>query len=177
MKNLQELLINRRSIRQYTDQPLDPNDVRTILEAALLSPTGKNKRPWHFICVDDRDTLVKLSHCKGYGASTVGRCAMAIAVCIDVTESETWIEDGSIAAAYMMLQARELGIGSCWIEINGRLAEDGTPAEDVVAETLHLPEQIQPLCFVTLGYPAEERQPQNVDKLLWERVHIATYEG
>lgn len=175
MNSLQQILINRRSVRQYTDRPLDPQDVRTILEAALLSPTGKNKRPWHFVCVDDRETLLKLSKCKGYGASTVGRATLAIAVCIDVTESSTWVEDGSIAAAYMMLQACELGLGSCWIEINGRLAEDGTPAEDVVSELLNLPEQIQPLCFVTLGYPAEERKPQNVEKLLWERVHIGKF--
>jgi nitroreductase len=75
----------------------------------------------------------------------------------------------------MMLQARDLGIGSCWIEVNGRLAADGTPAEDVVAELLGIPEQIQPLSIITFGYPDEVRQPQNVEKLLWERVHIGSF--
>lgn len=175
MDNFQELLINRRSIRQYTDQDIPAGDVKKILEAALLSPTGKNSRAWHFIAVEDKETLERLSHCKGYGAGAVGRAKLAIAVCVDVTATETWVEDGTIAASNMMLQARELGLGSCWIEINGRLAEDGTPAEDMVSEILGIPEQVMPLCFVTLGYPAEERKPQNMEKLLWERVHIGKF--
>lgn len=172
---LQELLINRRSIRKYTDKPLDPEAVKTILEAGLLSPTGKNKRAWHFIAVEDGDMLLRLSQCKASGALPIAKARLAICVACDVTEAETWIEDASIAAAYMMLQAKELGIGSCWIEVNGRLADDGTPAEDVVSELLNLPEQVQPLCILSLGYPDEERQPQNTEKLRWENVHIGQF--
>lgn len=175
MTNLNELLVNRRSIRRYKDIPLEPDHVRLILEAALLSPTGKNCRAWQFVAVDDKEMLQRLSECKSSGAMPVAKAAMAVVVCVDVTESTTWIEDGSIAAAYMMLQARELGIGSCWIEVNGRLAADGTPAEDIVQELLGLPEQVQPLCIVTLGIPDEERQPQNTGKLLWDHVHIGRF--
>lgn len=175
MTNLQQLLIERRSIRKYTDQPLSPEAVKTILEAGLLSPTGKNCRAWHFIAVEEPTMLKRLAQCKSSGALPVGRCKLAVVVACDVTESATWIEDASIAAAYMMLQARELGIGSCWIEVNGRLAEDGTPAEDVVSELLGMPEQVQPLCILAMGYPDEERQPQNTEKLRWENVHIGQF--
>ena len=175
MTNLQQLLIERRSIRKYTDQPLSPEDVKTILEAGLLSPTGKNCRAWHFIAVEEPTMLERLAQCKSSGALPVGRCKLAVVVACDVTESATWIEDASIAAAYMMLQARELGIGACWIEVNGRLAEDGTPAEDVVSELLGMPEQVQPLCILAMGYPDEERQPQNTEKLRWENVHIGQF--
>ena len=143
MESLHRLLVERRSIRRYTEQPLDPDTVKTILEAALLSPTGKNSRAWHFVVTDNKDMLEKLSECK--------------------------------AASNMMLQARDLGVGSCWIEVNGRLTADGTPAEDIVQELLGIPEHIQPLCIVTFGYPDETRQPQNCDKLLWERVHIGSF--
>lgn len=175
MTDLHQLLVERRSIRRYKNQPLDADVVKQILEAGLLSPTGKNTRAWHFIAVDDRDTLVRLSQCKRSGALPVAGSALTICVCVDITESETWIEDASIATAYMMLQARELGVGSCWIEVNGRLAEDGTPAEDIVSEILGLPEQVQPLCLLSLGIPDEDRKPQNTDKLLWERVHIGSF--
>lgn len=175
MESLHNLLVERRSIRHYTDQPLTPDEVKTILEAALLSPTGKNCRAWHFIAVDDKVMLQKLSECKASGAGPVAKCALAVCVAVDVTASETWVEDASIAATDMMLQARDLGIGSCWIEVNGRLSADGTPAEDIVSELLGLPEQIQPLCIVTFGYPDEERKPQNTEKLLWERVHLGTF--
>lgn len=175
MESLHQLLVERRSIRRYTDQPIDAEHVKTILEAALLSPTGKNTRAWHFVVTDQKDTLLKLSQCKAAGAGPVAKCAMAVTVCVDTTASETWVEDGSIAAAYMMLQACDLGLGSCWIEVNGRLAADGTPAEDIVQETLGIPEHIMPLCIVSFGHPDEVRQPQNCDKLLWERVHINSF--
>lgn len=175
MESLHQLLVERRSIRRYKDQPLSADEVKTILEAALLSPTGKNCRAWHFVAVDDKEMLLRLSECKSAGAGPVAGCALAVAVAVDVTASETWVEDASIAASNMMLQARDLGIGSCWIEVNGRLSADGTPTEDIVSELLGLPEQIQPLCIVTFGYPEEERKPQNTDKLLWERVHLGTF--
>jgi nitroreductase len=175
MDNMHQLLVERRSIRRYTDQPLEADTVKLILEAALLAPTGKNARAWHFVVVDDPTLLKQLSECKQAGAMPVAKAPLAVVVCVDVTASETWVEDGAIAATCMMLQARDLGVGSCWIEVNGRLAADGTPAEDVVQELLSLPEQVQPLCIVTFGYPNEERKPQNCDKLLWERVHIGSF--
>lgn len=175
MTDLHQLLIARRSIRRFTPQPLDAADVKLILEAGLLSPTGKNTRAWHFVAVDDKEMLSRLSECKVSGAHPVAGAALAVVVCVDVTRAETWIEDGSIAAAYMMLQARDLGIGSCWIEVNGRTDAAGTPSEEVVQELLGLPEQIQPLCILVFGRPDEERKLQNVDKLLWEQVHIGRF--
>ncbi len=57
MESLHRLLVERRSIRRYTEQPLDPDTVKTILEAALLSPTGRNSRAWHFVVTDNKDML------------------------------------------------------------------------------------------------------------------------
>lgn len=175
MTDLHQLLIERRSIRRYKNEAIDPETVKTILEAGLLSPTGKNARAWHFIAVENKTVLEQLSQCKSAGALPVAKSALTICVAVDVTASETWVEDGSIAAAYMMLQARDLGVGSCWIEVNGRLAADGTPAEDIVSEILGLPEQIQPLCLIAMGIPDEERKPQNTEKLLWDHVHCDSF--
>lgn len=175
MTDLHQLLVERRSIRKYKPEPLDPDTVKTILSAGLLSPTGKNARAWHFVAVDDPKTLEALSRCKRAGALPVAKAPLAVVVCVDTTRSETWIEDGSIAAAYMMLQARDLGVGSCWIEVYGRRTADETPAEEVVGEILDLPDPIMPLCIVTFGIPDEDRKPQNEEKLLWERVHIGRF--
>lgn len=173
MTDFHDLAVNRRSIRRYKSQPLNPEDVRLILEAALLAPTGKNSRPWHFTAVDNPDTLAKLAQCKSAGAGPVAGCPLAIVVCADTTKSETWIEDASIAAAYMQLQAADLGLGSCWIQVRGRFTADDIPSEEYVRELLGIPEEIQPLCIVTFGYKDEQRKPQAVDKLLWDRVSIA----
>ena len=176
MDNFQSLIIKRRSIRHFTDEPVDENDVKAILEAGLLSPTSKSSRAWQFIVVDDPDTLTRLSQCKERAAEPIGRAPLAIVVAIDPTATEPWIEDASIAAAYMQLQASDLGLGSCWIEVRDRYGADGTPAEEYVQELLGMPDTLPVVCILAIGHPAEERKPQAVDKLKWEQVFINKWE-
>ena len=122
MENLHNLLVCRHSIRKYTDQQVKPEDVQLILEAALLSPTSKSSRSWQFIVVEDKGVLVRMSECKPAGAMPLKGCAFAVVVCADPAKSDAWIEDASIAAEMMQLQAADLGIGSCWIQIRDRYA-------------------------------------------------------
>ena len=113
MKSLHDLLIHRRSIRKYTQEALSPEAVKTILEAGLLSPSSKRCTPWEFIAVEDKETLARLSECKTSGAKPIAGAALAIVVTADMTLTDTWIEDASIAAILMQLQAADLGLGSC----------------------------------------------------------------
>lgn len=175
MKSFHDLIINRRSIRRYTTQKLNPEQVQTILEAGLMAPTSKNSRSWQFVCVDDPDMMTRLADCKPAGAVSLKACPLAIVVCGSPEESEAWIEDASIAAAFMQLQAADLGLGSCWVQIRGRFAADGTPSDECVAQLLGIPEQNPPLCIVTFGYPDEQRKPLDPAKALWEKVHIGNW--
>lgn len=175
MENLHDLLVRRHSIRKYTDEPVDADSVRLILEAALLAPTSKSSRCWQFIVVDDKAVLEKMSECKPAGALPLKRAAFAVVVCADPSKSDPWIEDASIAAAYMQLQASDLGLGSCWIQVRDRYAADGTPSEEVIQELLGIPEVFPVLCVMTFGHPDEERKPVDTSKLLWEKVHIGSW--
>lgn len=172
MNNFHDLLVNRRSIRRYTSEPLSAEDVKLILEAGLLAPTSKSSRSWQFVAIDDRSMLERLAGCKPAGAAPIGKCALAVVVAADPTLSDPWIEDASIAAAYMQLQAADLGLGSCWIQIRGRFTADGIPAEEYVQELLGMPETLPVLCIMTFGHKDEERKPVDTAKLLWEKVHI-----
>ena len=175
MENLHQLLVNRRSIRRYTKESIDPETVKTILEAALLAPTSKSSRPWQFIVVEDPEMLQRLSECKPAGAGPIAKASLAIVVAADPTLSDPWIEDASIAAAFMQLQAEDLGIGSCWIQVRGRFAADGTPSEEWVQELLGIPDTLPVVCIITLGHKDEERKPVDTSKLLWEKVHIGMW--
>ena len=77
-----------------------------------------------------------------------------------------------MACTMLMLQAEDMGLGSCWVEIMNRKREDGTLAEDIIRETFGIPEQMGVLAVVAVGYKAQERNLQNEDKLLWEKVHL-----
>lgn len=173
--NLHDLLLERHSIRRYTDQKLKAEDVKTILEAALLAPSSKSKRPWQFIVVDDKEKLSALAKCKKVAAHPIAGAAMAVVVVTNPELSDVFIEDATVAATYMQLQAAALGLGSCWIQVRNRFSEDGEPAEVMVQQLLDIPQYLPVECIVTFGYKNEERKPVDPSKLLWEKVHIDTW--
>jgi len=175
MNSFHDLVINRRSYRKYTDELLSPDQVRLILEAALMSPAGKRKNPWHFVVVEDRDTLVALSKVKNMGAGPLASAALAIVVCADPEESDTWIEDCSIASLQMMLQCADLGLGSVWIQMRLRGDENGNTATYNIQQLLGIPANYEVLSAISIGHPNEERKPYDTDKLQWEKVHVGKF--
>jgi len=175
MDNFHDLIVRRHSIRKYTDEQVSADDVRLILEAALLAPTSKSSRSWQFIAVDDRSMLERLAACKPAGSLPLTRCPLAIVVVGNPELSDPWVEDASIAAAYMQLQAEDLGLGSCWIQVRGRFTSDGIPSEEYVQELLGIPETLPVLCIMTFGHKDEVRKPVDTSKLLWEKVHVGRW--
>ena len=171
MENFHDLLINRRSIRKYTDELLDPEDVQLILQAALMSPAGKRQNPWQFIAVEDKEVLKKLAKVKEHGSGPIEGAALAIVVLCD-PHVDTWVEDGSIASIIIQLQCADLGLGSCWIQIRNRLTENGQSSEDAVRSILDIPYEMQVLSIISIGHKNEEKKPFDPDKLMWEKVHV-----
>lgn len=169
-----QMLLERHSIRRYTDQPIPAEDVKTIIEAALLSPSSKSVRPWRFVVNDDRETLLALSKCKDHYAASIAGAAFAVTVTADPGSSDCWLEDASIAANQMHLQAAALGIGSCWVQVMGRDG-GGRSSEEIVRGILGIPEYMPIICIMTFGYPAETRKPVDPARLQWEKVHIGRW--
>jgi nitroreductase len=85
------------------------------------------------------------------------------------------VEDGSIAAYAMQLQAEELGLGSCWAQMRGRGLSDGTSADTVLRGVLGYPEDMSCLCVIGFGHWTDQRKPQDEDKLKWEQVHLNSF--
>lgn len=168
-----EIVQRRRSIRKFTDEPVTDEQVKTILRAALMAPTGHSKRAWKFVVVNDRAQLQQLSKCKQAGGEFLVEAAVAVVVAYDTAATDVWIEDAAIAAVTMQYQATELGLGSCWSQIRLRADENGTPATDNISRQLGLDEQVEVLCVIGIGHPAIERKMQDEDKLAWDSVTFA----
>jgi nitroreductase len=177
MKDFSELIKTRRSMRKFTEQELTQDEVVALLKAALMSPTSKRSNGWQFIVVDDKNTLDTLSRCKENGATFLKDAALAIVVAADPMVSDVWIEDASVASLMIQLQAEELGLGSCWIQIRERFAADGTPADELVHAALDMPLQLQTLSIIAIGHKGMERKPFDEAHLQWEKVHINKYGG
>lgn len=175
MNEFHELLVRRHSIRKYTGAALDAEQVRTIMEAALLAPTSKNARSWEFTVVEERALLEQLSACKPLYGHSIARGALAIVVSADPAKSDVWIEDASVAAAFIHLQVEALGLGSCWVQVRGRMHDAETTAGEYVKDLLNMPAEQQVLCVLSVGVKDEVRRPVDLEKLKWEKVHIGKW--
>lgn len=175
MTDFQQLIINRRSTRKFTEEALTPEQVELILKVALMSPTSKSSNAWQFLLVEDKEMLGKLSHCKKMGGKPIAGCALAIVVMADPFTSDVWIEDSSIASIMMQLQAEDLGLGSCWIQIRERSTTADTPSDEYVRELLDIPLQMQILSIIVIGHKAQDRPPFDEEKLQWEKVHVGKF--
>ncbi|NDV69562.1 nitroreductase family protein [Dysgonomonas sp. 25] len=175
MNSFQELITKRRSTRKFTEEKLNPEQVEAILKAALKSPSSKSKTPWQFVVIEDKEQLQKLSQCKPAGSKPIEGCSLAIIVLADPLASDVWIEDASIASILIQLEAEDLGLGSCWIQIRERFTADDTSSEDYVRELFDIPLQLQVLSVIAIGHKAQERSPFDEEKLQWEKVHIGKY--
>lgn len=171
MENFHELMRHRRSIRKYTGEPVDPEQVRLILEAGLMAPAGKRKNPWHFVVVDEPEKLKALSETRAMGTSQIANAALAIAVVANPEDSDTWIEDLSIATIQMQLQCTDLGLGSVWCQMRMRENAEGVPAPYSVRQILEIPAEYEVLNVLAIGHIGEERKPYDTEKLQWEKVH------
>ena len=119
--------------------------------------------------------LSALSQCKAVGSDFLSGAPLAIVVLADPRISDVWIEDASVAATHILLQAEDLGLGACWIQVRDRLSAEGQPTEEIVKSCLGIPDEMRVVCMIAVGHKGMERKPQNEDRLKWERVHIGQY--
>ena len=165
----------RRSIRKFTGTPVERQKIDIIIEAALRSPSSMGRDPWEFVVVDDKETLEKLSKAKPHGSSFLKGAALGIVVCADISKSDVWVEDTSIASTHIYLAAESLGLGACWIQLRKRKYSDDITSGEYVASVLDLPVELEVLSIIAIGYPAEEKTPHKKESLKYDRIHFNRY--
>jgi nitroreductase len=139
----------RSSVRSYKATPVEEDKLKKILEAARLSPSSSNRQEWKFIVVKNKETRKRLANA-AFGQSFIGEAPVVVVAC--GTESKSIMACGqpahtvdvSIACAYMILQAYELGLGTCWI---------GAFNADETKKILDIPEHVRVVAMTPLGYP------------------------
>ena len=169
-----ENIMTRTSIRQYKDQPVEQEKIDIMLKAAMAAPTAVNLQPWHFIVIDDKNTLKLLS------GQQPNNAPLMIAVCGDTNKTtmpdgkgklpDFWVQDVSAATENLLLAAHAQGLGAVWTgvyPVMERVAE--------VANVLNCPENIIPLAVVRIGYPDESPEPK--DKFKQENISYNKFGG
>jgi nitroreductase len=132
------------AVRDYEDRTVPPELVQRLVESAQLTASSMNKQPWHFIVVEDRDTLRRLGELAQTGPY-IAQAALAIVVAIEDTRFS--VSDASRAVQSMMLTAWSEGVGSNWVGFHGL---------DEVKPLLDIPDELDVLSIVPFGYPARD---------------------
>ena len=148
-----DAIMGRRSIRQFTDDPIGKEQLKRLLEAARWAPSGGNQQNWRFVVVTSPSQKELI---RKFAPGIFAMPAAFIVICADKEpDANPWKEalyvaDCSIAAQNIMLAAYEMGIGTCVALSYAKVA---------IAEILDLPENVEPMLVVTLGHPAEDPEP------------------
>lgn len=170
-----DAIMTRRSTREFTDRPIEPEKLRQLLEAAMSGPSCVNARDWAFLVVTDREKLQKMAEANGGPTRPLKNAAAGILVCGDLERAfpparDYWIVDGAIAAQNLCLCAQALGLGAVWL---------GTwPQMDRVERQralFALPDTVIPHSIIALGYPAGPLTAPRESRYEEGRVHFGEW--
>ncbi len=171
MTAFNKLIHQRRSIRKFKKQAVEKALIEQLAKAALLAPSGKRTYPCEFIIIDQPETLVALSKAKAHGSALLANAPLAIAVVADTSKYDVWVEDASIASTFIMLEAENLGLGCCWVQMRLRGTPDGKSGTDNLREILNLQARHEVLSVLAIGYKDEEKGARTASDLLYEKIH------
>ncbi len=159
----QQLLLTRRSVRRFTDEPVSEETLWEVLDVCRYAPTSRNSQSYYLVVVRDRKMLEWLSGVRGMNSEPIGRAKAAVAVVADPAKSRRHVQDGCIAAYHFLLTAWLFGLGTCWIAAMDR---------DDVKEKLGIPHDHYVATVTPVGYPAESpHAPQRRTKEEIVRMH------
>ena len=154
--NLQ-FIFSRRSIRKYLDKSIPKETLMDLLQAAMAAPSAVARDPWHFIVIENHETLDQVARVLPHGRM-LKHAAAGFVVCGDITrahdQKESYmLQDLSAAVENILLAANALGLGSCWLGVHPR-----EERMDGIRKLFSLPEHIIPMCAISLGWPAEQHE-------------------
>lgn len=170
-----DILLARRSCRKFEDKAVEAEKKEKLLQAAQLGPTGKSTRPWEFITIENKETLQKLSDCRKPAQPFVSEAPLVIVMLGNTQKTDTWIEDATIAAIIMQLEAETLGLGSCWVQIRSRESNQGISSQEYMRNLLGIPEHMAVLSIIVVGYPKGTRRAHTLDEVDYAKIHAEAY--
>jgi nitroreductase len=149
-----EAIMTRRSIRQFTEEPVTDEEIETVLRAAMAAPSAHNGRPWRFVVVRDREVLARLAKATPF-ASPLASAQVGIVVVAERRVSAYagfWVIDCAAAIENLLVAARAIGLGGVWIGVHPI-----RPFAYAVRRVVAAPRSVSVHSMIALGRPAKER--------------------
>ena len=172
-----EILSRRRSVRDFTAEPISTETIEALREVVLRAPTSRNRQPWQFIFVEQKGLVEQLAKSKSHGTRFLESAQLALVIVADPEVSDVWVEDCAIAAIIAQLAAEELGLKSCWGQLRLRAHDEQSSASDYVCKLLDIPAGLEVPIIIGFGYPVEMPQGHERVELSWDKLHKDRFEG
>ena len=147
--------LSRRTIRKFKEKKVEKEVVMELMKTALVSPSGRNRKPYEFVVIDDKEIIKKLSVAKESGATFAADAPLMIVILGH--ENPTWDDDCAIASTIIQLKAHDLGLGSCWIQTKEKVDSEGNATDENIKKILGAPSELKVHNMMALGYPDEEK--------------------
>jgi nitroreductase len=176
MTEILDYIFKRRSIRSYTNQPIQKNTLTMLLQAGMAAPSAVNNQSWEFVVVTDTAVLDRLRQRIQFGkynAQAIIAVCGSPAVGMNDAGKTYWIQDCSAALENILIAAAGLGLGSVWVGVYPEEAK-----VKAVRQVLNIPATVTPLGLVYLGYPAENQPPRtqyDENKVHWQQYDAAQH--
>jgi nitroreductase len=159
--DVKDAIQKRRSIRSYQDKEVSDDIIKELIDAARRAPTGNNAQPQKYLAVKDSETKKLLRDEKVFFQEFVSDAPVILVCCSDPDafvekkgkdpyNEVRAIRDVSIASAFLILRATELGLGGCFV---------GWIDDEKLKKVLNLPERFVVPYVIPIGYPSGEPKP------------------
>lgn len=176
-------IMQRKSVRAFTDEPIPAAYMEAMLKAAMAAPTGSNIQPWHFVVLTDKSKYEQVFE-NNFNMRIFNSAAAVVVFCADTTVTRpprdnpdgapvtrpngTWRDDLGACTENFLLAAESLGLGAVWTA-----AYPYSERYASMKRELGLPDAVLPYCAVAVGWPANDEQPK--DKWKPDRIHYGQW--
>lgn len=176
-------IMQRKSVRAFTDEPIPAAYMEAMLKAAMAAPTGSNIQPWHFVVLTDKSKYEQVFE-NNFNMRIFKSAAAVVVFCADTTVTRpprdnpdgapvtrpngTWRDDLGACTENFLLAAESLGLGAVWTA-----AYPYSERYASMKRELGLPDPVLPYCAVAVGWPANDEQPK--DKWKPDRIHYGQW--
>lgn len=154
-----ETILTRRSVRAFTEEPIQEADIRAIVRAGMHAPSAHNRRPWQMLSVTDRATLDELSLKSRWWGMLRGAalCVVTLAYSADIQpeDEEFLVQDSAAATQNMLLAIHTLGLGGVWLGIHPL-----RPYYEEVKALLGIPAEVRVVSLIAAGHPQQPLPPR-----------------
>ena len=160
---VRELAAKRRSVRKFSQEKISQEIIDSLIETTLTAPSSKNTRSTRIAYSDDKIVLAKVATMRTTGSAFVKDAPLVFFIMGDDSVTDLWRENCAISATILQFAAEDLGLGSCWVHVNGRPYSsdepEGKTAEDYLRHEIPALAPYRILSVLAVGYPATETHP------------------